>query len=169
MEPTIRPLDPADRDAVVALSLRAWAPAFASMKEVMGPAVYEAVYEAQYPSGWRESQRVAVGHACDSGTIQIWVAETDAAIAGSVAVRLHGADRMGEIHMLAVDPSHQRKGVAGALIDRATGWIADKGMRSVMVETGGDAGHAPARAAYEKAGFTPFPVSRYFKALPPRP
>jgi GNAT superfamily N-acetyltransferase len=165
MEPTIRPLDPDDRDAVVALSLRAWAPAFASVKDVLG----SAVYEAQYPSGWRASQRAAVGHACDSEAIQVWVAETDAAIAGFVAVQLHEADRMGEISMLAVDPSHQRQGIAAALIDRATGWIADKGMSSVMVETGGDAGHAPARAAYEKAGFTLFPVSRYFKALQLRP
>jgi len=161
MESTIRPLDPTDRDAVLALSLRAWAPAFASIKEVLG----SALYEAQYPDGWQVSQRTAVGHACDSDAIHVWVAETDGAIAGFVAVQLHEADRMGEIYMLAVDPSHQRHGIATTLIDCATRWIADKGMRTVMVETGGDPGHAPARAAYESAGFTLFPTSRYFKAL----
>jgi hypothetical protein len=36
-------------------------------------------------------------------------------------------------------------------------------MTTVMVETGGDPGHAPARRTYESAGFRPFPVARYFK------
>jgi hypothetical protein len=38
-------------------------------------------------------------------------------------------------------------------------------MTMVMVETGGDPGHAPARGAYEAAGFERWPVARYFKAL----
>jgi RimJ/RimL family protein N-acetyltransferase len=41
----------------------------------------------------------------------------------------------------------------------------DAGMDMVMVETGGDPGHAPARAVYEKAGFERWPVARYFKEL----
>jgi hypothetical protein len=35
-----------------------------------------------------------------------------------------------------------------------------------MVETGGDAGHAPARRVYEQAGFRLLPISRYFRELP---
>lgn len=35
----------------------------------------------------------------------------------------------------------------------------------VMVETGGDAEHAPARAAYTSAGFQRWPVARYFRNL----
>jgi hypothetical protein len=34
-----------------------------------------------------------------------------------------------------------------------------------MVETGGDPGHAAARATYERAGFAALPVVRYFKEL----
>ena len=34
-----------------------------------------------------------------------------------------------------------------------------------VVETGGDPGHAPARAAYEAAGFTLLPIARYFRVL----
>jgi hypothetical protein len=34
-----------------------------------------------------------------------------------------------------------------------------------MVETGGDPGHAPARHAYARTGFTPLPVVRYFTPL----
>jgi GNAT superfamily N-acetyltransferase len=161
MTPSIRPYAAADRDEVVALSLRAWAPVFASMKDVMGAAVYE----AQYPDGWEASQRAAVGHACDSDTIRVWVADAAPAIAGFVAAQLHQADRLGEIYMLAVDPSHQRQGVAAGLIDSAMRWLTDSGMTIAMVETGGDPGHAPARATYEQAGFSLFPISRYFKVL----
>jgi hypothetical protein len=38
-------------------------------------------------------------------------------------------------------------------------------MTVVLVSTGGDIGHAPARRTYEKAGFTPMPAVHYFKAL----
>ena len=38
-------------------------------------------------------------------------------------------------------------------------------MAMVMVETGGDLGHAPARATYEGLGFQRWPVARYFKDL----
>jgi GNAT superfamily N-acetyltransferase len=72
---------------------------------------------------------------------------------------------MGEIWMLAVDPDHQERGVGLALTEHATQWLRDAGMRVAMVETGGDAGHAPARQVYEKAAYTALPVVRYFKAL----
>jgi len=34
-----------------------------------------------------------------------------------------------------------------------------------MIGTGGDLGHQAARRTYEKAGYTPIPMARYFKAL----
>ena len=39
------------------------------------------------------------------------------------------------------------------------------GMVVAMVETGFDPGHAPARGAYEKAGFVNIPAARYWKQL----
>lgn len=161
MTPTIRPYVPTDREAVVTLSLRAWAPVFASVRDVLG----DDLYDAQYPDGWEASQRAAVGDACDSESLQVWVAEVDGGIAGFAAAQVHEADSMGEIYMLAVDPAHQRQGIAADLIECAMAWLAARRVSFVMVETGGDAGHAPARAAYERAGFTQFPVSRYFKTL----
>ena len=67
--------------------------------------------------------------------------------------------------MVAVDPSCQRQGVGTALIEVATAWLCDQRATMVMVETGGDSGHVPARATYERAGFHPLPVTRYFKTL----
>ena len=39
------------------------------------------------------------------------------------------------------------------------------GMDIAAVGTGGDTGHAPARAAYEAFGFTLLPSARYLKLL----
>ena len=160
MNPTIRTFTRDDGDAVVGLSLRAWEPVFVSVEAALHGS---GVFELQYPDGWARAQRAAVEQACDS--VPVWVAEVDGAVAGFVAVQLHPDDLMGEIYMLAVDPPWQRRGVAARLTEFALGWMADQGMTSAMVETGGDPGHAPARAAYRSAGFTLLPISRYFKAL----
>lgn len=94
-----------------------------------------------------------------------WVAVRDGAVVGWVGVRLHPEDMMGEIHVLAVDPDHQRRGVATALVEHAMAQMSRSGMRIVMVETGDDPGHAPSRAVYEAAGFERWPVARYFWKL----
>jgi hypothetical protein len=38
-------------------------------------------------------------------------------------------------------------------------------MKLAVVATGGDESHAPARKSYEKAGYTPLPLVRYYKDL----
>ena len=51
--------------------------------------------------------------------------------------------------------------MGSALTDFATEHIRSEGMTVAMIETGGDPGHALARATYAKAGFTPLPVVHY--------
>lgn len=160
MEPTIRPYAAPDSDAVVALSLRAWEPVFASVERVLAGS---GVFEAQHPD-WRADQNRAVRRACDEAPV-VWVAECDGVVAGFTAAVLHTDDRMGEITMRAVDPAHQRRGVGSRLTAVATAWLGEQGMTTVMVETGGDPGHPPARATYERAGFTLLPVARYFRTV----
>jgi ribosomal protein S18 acetylase RimI-like enzyme len=68
--------------------------------------------------------------------------------------------------MIAVDPEHQDAGVGTALMERALAHIRSQGIELAVVATGGDPGHAPARALYERLGFTPLPLVRYYR--PPR-
>jgi GNAT superfamily N-acetyltransferase len=157
----IEPYDASKRDAIVRLSLRAWEPVFASLREAMLPAVYRAFYR----DDWRAAQQRAVEAACSDEALRVWIASVEGATAGFVALKLHPDDRMGEIYMIAVDPDFQRRGIARRLIDHSVEWFKDAGMSIVMVETGGDPGHAPARRAYEASGFRLLPVSRYFKSL----
>ena len=157
----IEPYDDSKLEAVVQLSLRAWAPVFESLREVLVPAVYYAFYQ----DDWRKAQRRAVEAACRDDAIHVWVAAEGSTTAGFVALKLHLDDRMGEIHMIAVDPKFQRRGIATALMSHADTWFKQAGMSIVMAETGSDPGHAPARRVYEAAGFSPFHAARYFKSL----
>jgi ribosomal protein S18 acetylase RimI-like enzyme len=161
MRPQIRPLDDRDAEAVVGLSLRAWAPVFASIERALGSEIYGLLF----PDGWLASQRQAVEAVCASQEKRVWVAEVDGTTVGFVAVDLHPESSMGEIHMLAVDPDHQGNGIGTALTEFALARIKDAGMKVAMVETGGDPGHAAARRTYEKAGYLHLPIARYFKNL----
>ena len=156
----IEPYDPRHLEDVVRLSLRAWAPVFVSLKQVLMPAVWESFY----PAGWQQSQDKSVRDTCASADMKTWVAIESGTVAGFVALRFHEG-KLGEIYMIAVDPDFQRRGIAMALTDFAVARMKEAGMEIAMVETGGDPGHAPARAAYEKAGFRVLPLARYFRKL----
>jgi len=157
----IEPYDPCQLDAVIRLSLRAWAPVFDSIQKAMNADVYRAFY----PDNWRVSQQKAVEDVCAAEDTNVWVAIDAGSTVGFVAVKLHLEDSMGEIYMIAVDPDFQCHGIGSALIEFALDWMKNAGMSVAMVETGGDPGHAPARHTYEKVGFGLFPVARYFKKL----
>ena len=148
------------RDAIVDLSLRAWAPVFASIENEMDPEVFR----EQHPD-WRVSQREAVEGACADDELEVWVAREDGKTVGFEALKLHADDRMGEIYMIAVDPDFQQQGIGRALTDHALARFQEAGMTTAMVDTGGDPGHAPARATYEAAGFRVLPIARYFKKV----
>ncbi len=164
MRPRIRPFDDRDADAVVGLSLRAWAPAFASLEQVLG----SEIFLRQHPD-WREDQRRAVEEVCATKRGRVWVAEVGtgaAVVVGFVAIELHHPERdMGEISILGVDPDYQGSGIGTALTEFALERLKDSGMTVAMVETGGDPGHAAARRTYEKAGYVLLPIARYFKNL----
>src|SRR5215217_6436558 len=152
MRARIRPFDDRDAEAVVDLSLRAWAPVFASLERVLGSDVFGRLHP-----DWREDQRGAVEGVLAAKERRVWVAEADGTAVGFVAVRLHRESGMGEIYMLAVDPDHQG-GVGTSLTEFALERLKDAGMAVAMVETGGDPGHAAARRTYEKAGFVLLPI-----------
>jgi GNAT superfamily N-acetyltransferase len=69
---------------------------------------------------------------------------------------------MGVIDIIGVDPAYQRRGISSRLTKVAIDHMRREGMDIAVVETGGDPGHEPARAAYEEAGFTLLPIRRYF-------
>ena len=97
-----------DHDAIVALSLLAWAPVFASMEAVLGAELARRLHGED----WRTFQAAAVSDTVTSSENRTWVAEADGRVAGFAAATTADSDRrIGEIAMLAVDPVDQRHGL----------------------------------------------------------
>jgi ribosomal protein S18 acetylase RimI-like enzyme len=155
----IRKYKPRDREAVVRLSLRAWAPVFPSIEQSLDPEVYRHFFP-----DWRECQQQAVEEVCQSKDATVWVGEEDGVVVGFTAIFFR-TPTFGEIYMIAVDPAFQQRGHAAALTHFALDWMREQGVVVAMVETGADPGHAPARRTYERCGFRLSEVARYFKKL----
>ena len=162
MSTLIRRLEDADLEVVVAFSLSAWAPVFASLEAELGPKVYGLLFP-----DWRSAQANAVEATCRASENYVWVAVVDDRPVGFVAVGFidEEASRAGEIHMIAVDPAHQGAGVGASLIQWALTEIKAEGVDLAVVATGGDRGHAAARALYEKLDFSPLHLVRYYRTL----
>jgi ribosomal protein S18 acetylase RimI-like enzyme len=150
-----------DLDAIVEFSLRAWAPVFASVANVLGDDVFLRLHP-----DWEADQAASVRSSCTRGDRDVFVAVVDGRPVGFVAVALNAFhEGMGVIDIIGVDPEYHRRGIGSRLTAAAIDHMRREGMDIAVVETGGDPGHAPARAAYEAAGFTVLPISRYFRLL----
>lgn len=161
MSVRLRPFDPNDMNAILHLSLLAWEPVFVAWERILGPDLYPL---AIYPD-WHQGQQEAVETAIRDAQRTTWIAETDGKVVGFVAYELNTETKVGEVSMLAVHPEHQNQGVGTMLNLLALEKLKENGMRLAVVGTGGDEGHAPARRAYEKVGYTGLPQVRYYKAL----
>jgi ribosomal protein S18 acetylase RimI-like enzyme len=148
-----------DVEAIVALSLRAWEPVFASIHETVG----ERIFNYFYGDDWRTHQAKDVRRACSA--YPVTVAEGDGRVVGFTAVDLKDDSVEGEIYMVAVDTGAQGAGVGTQLTLAAVEQLREAGKRAVVVGTGGDPGHAAARATYHKAGFTPLPSEFFYLLL----
>lgn len=157
----IREFRQEDLEAIVEFSLRAWRPVFASLRDVLGDEIFLRLHP-----DWRESQADAIKSSCTNVERDVFVAVEHGRPVGFVAVALNAFhERMGVIDIIGVDPDFQRRGVSSRLTEFAAEHMRRSGMDIAVVETGGDPGHAPARAAYETAGFTLLPIARYFRLL----
>ncbi len=155
----IRPFAESDIEQIVELSLLAWEPVFESMEKVLGPRIFHLIWP-----DWRKTQAEGVEGACRAtDKYHTLVAELDGRVVGFIAYELKG--ETGEVVLLAVHPEFQKRGIATQLNQAALDAMKAAGMKMAVAETGGDEGHAPARRAYEKAGYTGLPLVRYFKDL----
>ena len=161
MDLSIRPISNDDIEDVVQLSLLAWEPVFSSFKQVLGSRIYSLIYP-----DWLRQQREGVETVCrDVEKYFVWVAELDSTVTGFIAYRLNLEEKTGEVELLAVHPSYQNRGIGTALNNFALAKMKESGIKLAVVGTGGDQGHAPARRSYEKVGYTPLPLVRYYQAL----
>ena len=128
----------------------AFAPVFASFRSILGENIYDL---AQAHEDEAQGELLVSLLAPKSGW-KVYAAEMDCTVVGFVSIQLSQDTQVGEIGLNAVHPDHAGKGVGTTMYDFAIARMKEAGMQVATVATGGDPSHAPARRAYEKAGFT---------------
>ena len=159
--PRIRPVRDQDVEALVQLTLAAFEQVFRTFEFELGHAIYGLIWP-----DWRQSQRRGVEMLCrEHDKHLVWVAELEGVPVGFIACDLNLQGHTAEVQLIAVQPDHQNHGIGTALNAFALERMKESGTKLAHVDTGGDAAHAPARRSYEKAGYVPMPLVRYFKNL----
>lgn len=145
----IRQARPEDADRLQAIRRAAFAPVFASFRSMLGHEIYDL---AQLRSDEAQESLLTSLMTGDGGWA-LYAAQTGELVVGFVAVHLDHETHIGEIGLNAVDPVHAGGGVGTAMYEFAVARMKEAGMKVATVATGGDPSHAPARRAYQKAGF----------------
>jgi len=125
MRPVVRPYDPRDRDAIIALEAEifrsdAWSPEVCAL-------------ELQHPFS------------------HYLVLEKDAAVVGYGGVRVPTPVGPGDIQTLAVHPDYRRAGWGRRILNELVGYAAKKGVPELLLEVRAD--NPSAQALYESVGF----------------
>lgn len=123
---------------------------FTSFRSILGEEIYELAQAAED----RAQDKLLASALAPESDWQIYVAEADCTIVGFISIQLNLDTQVGEIGLNAVHPEYAGRGIGTAMYNFAVVKMKEAGMQVATVATGGDPSHAPARRAYEKAGFT---------------
>jgi ribosomal protein S18 acetylase RimI-like enzyme len=146
----LRPAGTDDLPRLEEVRQAAFAPVFASFRAMLGEDLYHLAQARE-----DEAQGALLASLlAPASRWEVYVAVREGVVVGFVAVQLNLETQVGEIGLNAVHPAYAGKGIGTAMYNFALTRMQEAGMRVATVATGGDASHAPARRAYEKAGFT---------------
>lgn len=158
----VRAFAPDDLPRLQEIRRAAFAPVFASFRRIVGDAIYR---HALSNAEAEQAQHLDALCREDSGSVML-VADLEGDVVGFVSYVVKREARFGEIGLNAVHPDHAGQGIGTRLYQAALDRMKAQGVKAVEVGTGGDPSHAPARRAYEKAGFaTAIPSVALYREL----
>jgi len=141
---TIRPYRPADHDALVAITTRAF-------DGVSLDQNIEALYGVIHGVDWRVRKAGHIEADIAASPNSIFVAEAGGQPVGYVTCRVNHHTRIGGIPNLAVLPGHQGQGLGRRLLETALAYLRSLGMKFARIETLEQ--NARCMALYPKMGF----------------
>lgn len=145
--------------AVREISVAAWQPIFDSYRKMLG----DEIFEAQF-SNWK--QQKADGCERNMREDHAFVALMNGEVVGFICYIDAPDGKTGVISNNAVRPELRGHGIAPQLYEHVLNEMRKVGLTYARVQTGLDEAHAPARRAYEKAGFhCGTPSITYFQKL----
>ncbi len=161
-ETILRPFRDDDLPYLLDIATAAWEPIYESYRRLLGAELFARAFP-----DYRTDKRRQIEAACrgERGMIVV-VAEQAGKPVGFISYYLNHATCVGEIGNNAVHPAHQGEGIGTRLYEHVLAQMRAAGMQAARVTTGGDEAHAPARRAYEKAGFDRgLPSVTYYQKL----
>jgi GNAT superfamily N-acetyltransferase len=133
---------------VVETADKAWRGINAAYRAAYGDELFEILVLNEHTRKGEEMRAICREHPGD-----VFVCEENGRRAGFMHLILDHGRAIGEIGNNAVDPDCGLKGIGQQMYRFAFDRFRAEGMRYATVQTGLDEGHAPARRAYERAGF----------------
>lgn len=145
---TIRPYTATDLGEIERIADRAWQNIFREYRKIHGDALFARLFPNHEMLKSRQLRDFL-----SKFPEQALVAEDQGRVIGFVTYALDQENRVGAISNNAVDPDLGLKGVGQTLYQAVFDRFRKAGMDYAKVTTGLDDAHAPARRAYQRAGF----------------
>ncbi len=146
-------------EAACDIAIAAWTP----IREIFRRDLGDEIYESQF-TGWQKVKRDGIAQGLRAG--RGYIALVGDTVAGFIHYRVDEETKTGEICGNAVNPEIRGMGIGPKMYEFVLDKMREEGMLYATVNTGLDDGHAPARRAYEKAGFSAhLPSIRYYQKL----
>ncbi len=157
----MRPYEPRDRAWIMETADKAWRPINESYRKAYGDELFAVL--VPHPD---TRKGVELRGFCDAHPDFVYLCEEDGKRVGFLTIDFDLERRIGIIGNNAVDPGCGLKGIGQQMYRFALERFRAEGMSWANVDTGLDEGHAPARRAYERAGFDISISSiRYYRKL----
>ena len=158
-ELTHRPARPEDEETVVAIAIAEWEAIYQGYRAQLGDETFYAFFPDHHAA-----KAANIRQNLASGTM--YVTECEGRIAGFIHYNYDPSARIGTISNNAVSGEFRGRGIGPRQYELVFGILRELGAVGVRVTTGLDEGHAPARHAYEKAGFSAHTEAiTYYKKL----
>jgi ribosomal protein S18 acetylase RimI-like enzyme len=145
---TIGPADADEMGAICEIAKVAWEPIHDAMIDMVGEEIHDATAQ-----DWRSRKAEQIQGHYERHPEWVLAVREGEEVAGFVTFRLDADRAIGTIGNNAVGSGYQGQGIATAMYRYVLDLFKREGMMFAAVTTGLDPGHAPARRAYEKAGF----------------
>ena len=143
----MREYRPEDLEIVMDIANQAWKPIRQMSREALG----DKIANIMNPDGDNTSKGKQVKWQIDSGDYGIAVCEHEGKIVGFITWKLEGI--FGDICNNGALPGTGLKGIGQTMYKYVLDLFRANGVKVAKVTTGLDWAHAPARRAYERAGF----------------
>jgi ribosomal protein S18 acetylase RimI-like enzyme len=144
----IRDYKPDDLEKIMDIADRAWAGIHDAYKNIFGNELFNILVPDEHFRKGKEVKTFVSEH-----PDWIYICEEDNTVVGFVTFTIDKEKKIGEISNNAVDPKCSLKGMGQQMYKAVFERFKQEGMIYACVRTGLDEGHAPARRAYERAGF----------------